>query len=244
MKLIRCNNGHFYDQDKFSSCPYCNGGSSTSDSMTEAFEDPVTMPLREPQPLMGNGAAAVGTQPAQPEAVVSKSLEQAFNQTAPAASMNGINSVFAESPAGEDHTVAITPGGKTMGTEGQKPAVGWLVCIKGKHIGKDFRLVQGKNYIGRDVSMDVCLEGEKTVSRDRHAVIVYDPMNHLYLIQSGESKELTYVNDKVILESQELRASDKILVGDVKLLFVPLCNEEFNWTDVLEGKEEEKEDVK
>ena len=49
MKLIRCNNGHFYDQDKFSSCPYCNGGNSTSDSMTEAFEDQVTMPLREPQ---------------------------------------------------------------------------------------------------------------------------------------------------------------------------------------------------
>lgn len=131
-----------------------------------------------------------------------------------------------------------------MGTEGQKPAVGWLVCIKGKHIGKDYRLVQGKNYIGRDASMDVCLEGEKTVSRDRHAVIVYDPMNHLYLIQSGESKELTYVNDKVILESQELSASDMILIGDVKLLFVPLCSEEFNWTDVLEGKEEEKPDEK
>ncbi len=244
MKLIRCNNGHFYDQDKFSSCPYCNGGNSTSDSMTEAFEDQVTMPLREPQPPMGSGAASVGTQPAQPEAAVSKSLEQALNQAAPAAPMSGINSVFAESPAGEDYTVAITPGGKTMWTEGQKPAVGWLVCIKGKHIGKDYRLVQGKNYIGRDASMDVCLKGEKTVSRDRHAVIVYDPMNHLYLIQSGESKELTYVNDKVILESQELSSSDKILVGDVKLLFVPLCSEEFNWTDVLEGKEEEKIDDK
>ncbi len=84
--------------------------------------------------------------------------------------------------------------------------------------------------------MDVCLDGEKTVSRDKHAVIVYEPKHHLYLIQSGDSKELTYVNDKVILESKELKAYDKVLVGDVRLLFIPLCDEKFNWTDELEGK--------
>jgi hypothetical protein len=86
--------------------------------------------------------------------------------------------------------------------------------------------------------MDVCLEGEKTVSRNKHALIVYEPKHHLYLAQSGESKELTYVNDKVILESKELQPYDEILVGEVKLLFVPLCSEKFNWTDVLDGKDE------
>jgi hypothetical protein len=44
----------------------------------------------------------------------------------------------------------------------------------------------------------------------------------------------------VILESKELQAYDEILVGNVKLLFVPLCSESFNWTDVLEGKDKEE----
>lgn len=291
MKLIRCNNGHFYDQDKFGSCPYCNGGDSASDSMTEAFTtDSVTTPLRQPQQPAGAGmqSGTVPPQPFQPEigvtiskpeAVVSKSLEQALSQVGPTmplsqvnainqqpgagvqnnpvaqsdlsniansigsqTPMSQINHMFSASSEDEDYTVAITPGGKKMGEGGLKPVVGWLVCLTGKHIGKDFRIVQGKNYIGRDGSMDICLEGEKTVSRDKHALIVYEPKHHLYLIQSGESKELTYVNDKVILESKELNAYDKILVGDVKLLFVPLCSDKFNWTDVLEGKDKDGTD--
>ena len=84
------------------------------------------------------------------------------------------------------------------------------------------------------------MEGEKTVSREKHALIVYEPKHHLYLIQSGDSKELTYVNDKVILESKELHAYDEILLGDVKLLFIPLCNTDFNWTEVMEQSEEER----
>ena len=27
MNLVRCNNGHFYDSDKFAVCPHCSGGS-------------------------------------------------------------------------------------------------------------------------------------------------------------------------------------------------------------------------
>ena len=29
MKLTKCPNGHFYDADKHSECPYCNGGLET-----------------------------------------------------------------------------------------------------------------------------------------------------------------------------------------------------------------------
>ena len=30
MKLQRCNNGHFYDGDKFPSCPHCSGAGSVN----------------------------------------------------------------------------------------------------------------------------------------------------------------------------------------------------------------------
>lgn len=245
MKLIRCNNGHFYDQDKFTSCPNCSGGTPNTNGMTEAFSDPVTTPLKETQTnfaVPNGGIVGQKVEVVQPQELVSKSLEQAFSQVSSTIPVTNPNSVFQTNSEEDDCTVAMTPSGKAMGTGGVKPVVGWLICMSGDHIGKDFRLVQGKNYIGRDTSMDICLAGEKTVSRDKHALIVYEPKHHMYLVQSGESRELTYVNDQVILESQELEKFDKIQVGDVELMFVPLCNEKFNWTDVIEGKEHADEE--
>ena len=307
MKLIRCNNGHFYDQDKFGTCPNCNA--NTADTVTEAFTPmpgvqqvpPVQQPnfqaQQEPNFAAPSEDATVGLGfveqvvstnnselPKQepeihyntdPEAFVSQELDRALNQSNVTIPLNQPQNVAMSQSLGEaiaqskpvqpsvqpmdfnvqpqiinnfnvqpqeddDYTVAITPGGQKVGTTGLKPVVGWLVCLSGKHLGKDFRLVQGKNFIGRDAHMDVCLEGEKTVSREKHALIVYEPKHHLYLIQSGDSKELTYVNDKVILESKELHAYDEILLGDVKLLFIPLCNTDFNWTEVMEQSEEER----
>ncbi len=240
MKLIRCNNGHFYDQDKFSSCPNCNGGNAAADSMTEAFQAPLRqqvhpspMPFQElPVSVQGDFESLVN-----PEVDVTLPLNQE-------AAMKDINSVFTPANKDEDYTVAMMPGGRVVSTSGLKPVAGWLVCLSGEHTGRDFRLVQGKNFIGRDESMDICLAHEKTVSREKHALIVYEPKHHEYLIQSGESRELTYVNDKVILESTILHAMDEILIGEVKLLFVPLCSETFNWEDVLDKKirNEEKDE--
>lgn len=230
MKLIRCNNGHFYDQDKFGSCPNCNGGDSAANQLTDAFQ--AQPPVQErviPQPDILTEEDA--TMPLDRK----KAMDEISN-------MSNVNSVFSEEREDDHYTVSITPGGREIGTAGMKPVVGWLICLSGEHTGKDFRLVQGKNFIGRDPAMDVCLAHEKTVSRDKHALIVYEPRHHLYLIQSGESRELTYVNDQVILESRELEAMDKILIGDVNLLFVPLCSPEFNWTDILEEKDESDEE--
>ena len=193
----------------------------------------VTIPLNQPQNVAMSqslGEAIAQSKPVQP------SVQPMDFNVQPQI----INNFNVQPQEDDDYTVAITPGGQKVGTTGLKPVVGWLVCLSGKHLGKDFRLVQGKNFIGRDAHMDVCLEGEKTVSREKHALIVYEPKHHLYLIQSGDSKELTYVNDKVILESKELHAYDEILLGDVKLLFIPLCNTDFNWTEVMEQSEEER----
>ena len=92
----------------------------------------------------------------------------------------------------------------------------------------------GKNFIGRDAKMDVALTEDKSVSRDRHAIVVYEPKAHLYLIQPGESSSLVYRNNEVVLTPVKLEAYDMITVGDVNLLFMPLCGERFNWGDLLE----------
>ena len=104
----------------------------------------------------------------------------------------------------------------------------------GAHVGQDFHLKVGKNFIGRDIQMDIALVGDKSVSRNRHAIVVYEPKKHLYLVQPGDSSGLVYRNNEVVLSPVKLEAYDMITVGDVNLLFMPLCGERFNWSTLLE----------
>ncbi|MDR1272732.1 MAG: FHA domain-containing protein [Clostridiales Family XIII bacterium] len=114
-------------------------------------------------------------------------------------------------------------------TLGLEPVVGWLICVEGYHLGRDFRLKAGRNFVGRSPSMDVALTNDDTVSREKHAIVVYDPLSHKFLIQPGESKELSYLNDNAVMASTELRPRDVIKAGATKLMFFACCDEYFNW---------------
>ena len=59
------------------------------------------------------------------------------------------------------------------------PVVGWLVGLKGVYQGESFEIHQGKNHIGRALNMSIALVKEKTVSRDKHATIIFDPENFI-----------------------------------------------------------------
>lgn len=118
------------------------------------------------------------------------------------------------------------------------PTVGWLVCTEGKFYGQDFRLKSGRNFIGRSPSMDICLSGENTVSRERHATIIHEPRQNIFIAQPGDSRELFYVNGKVVLSPTQLKKNDVLQIGEVCLMLIPCCDDAFNWE---KDKEKEKE---
>lgn len=200
MNLIECPNNHFYDADKFPTCPYCNDVSNSGFSQTVPGTDVTFEPT---VPEIGVNSAPVVAP------VVEKASEEDTQKTL---------AYF------EDDL-------------GVQPVVGWLVCVGGSHLGKDFRLIAGRNFIGRSAKMDVCLGGDSSVSREAHAIVVYEPKGNTYLIQPGTSKELSYLNDKVVLESKVIKANDVITVGSTKLMFIPCCSDKFNWDSI---KNEEK----
>ena len=175
-------------------------------------------------------------------------MQSGFSQTMPANEQSDIGPTQPETEVTTTTTQNTVPPTvldtdiqKTVGfyeeDMGLEPVVGWLVCIEGNLIGKDFRLTSGRNFIGRGSDMDVVLEGDPSVSRTAHAIVVYEPKENVYLIQPGASKELSYLNDCVVLESKVIAPNDVITVGATKLLFVPCCSKAFNWTD---GKKTEK----
>jgi hypothetical protein len=109
------------------------------------------------------------------------------------------------------------------------PVVGWLACIDGPDKGRDWRLVSGRNAIGRGDGMPVRLAGDPSVSRDRHAVISFDPRRRSFSLAPGDGQGLVYCNGQEVVMPVTLAAHDRIEVGASTLLFVPLVGPRFSW---------------
>ncbi len=203
-RIIQCPRGHFYDADVYAACPHCANSAAAGE----------TIPMNDETVSMDSGLA-----PAQP--------------IVPDVPSQGVIDNFKGFTAGgaqddDDRTISVDMLNSSISYE---PVVGWLVCIKGKEYGKSFELKSNKNYIGRSPDSDIALSGDVSVSRHRHAIIIFDSVSNVFIGLPGEAKELWYLNNKVVLTSQELKAGDILTIGATRLLFVPLCGEGFSWKD-------------
>ena len=192
MKSIRCSKGHFYDGDRYASCPHCQDGGEPNN--TVAFK----------QSDEDQGTTIV------------KGSDSESEYDPPIIQNDD-----------DAKTISILNYDQVEGTP--KPTVGWLVCVKGRFEGKDFCLKSGSNFIGRDGDMDVCLAGEASVSRKRHAIIIYEPRQNLFMVRPGYSRELFYLKYEVVLEPKKIEKNDIIQVGTVSLMLVPCCDDKFTW---------------
>ena len=113
----------------------------------------------------------------------------------------------------------------------REPVVGWLVCLEGPDRGKDFRLRIEKNYIGRSQSMDVMIEGDNTVSRERHGLVIFDPKRRAFWVLPGEASGLVYLNGELVNTPMEMQRDDVIELGQTKLVLIPFCGDRYSWDD-------------
>lgn len=112
---------------------------------------------------------------------------------------------------------------------GMDPVVGWLICTAGADKGRDYRLRMDRNSIGRSPDMDVCINGDDTISRERHAYVSFNPRKNIFTVSPGEGRGLIYLNDEEVSGAMPLEAYDRIELGDATLLFIPFCGEKFQW---------------
>ena len=278
MNLTRCEQGHYYDGEKYSSCPHCASGAGMQmDSATEAFygdvggtpTKPVSDVVTEAADMGGvtvdtklDDTLPIGGIPADTPTVGAETAALHNTVAWPGAGTTPLDNEYGGATPNQntededdDHTIGFfgdineelfsakpkeeraaekeEPKANQVSASASQPCVGWLVAIGGTHIGQDFHLKVGKNFIGRGQNMDVALTGDKSVSREKQAIVVYEPKQHLYLIQPGEASSLVYCNNEVVLNPKMLNPYDIITVGEVNLLFIPLCGKDFNWNDLL-----------
>jgi hypothetical protein len=129
------------------------------------------------------------------------------------------------------HTVAAI-----KARTGIDPVVGWLVCIKGANKGRDYRLHSDRNQLGRAPNMDVCIEGDETISRENHCQIVFSPRTRSFSLIPGAGRNLIYLNGQDVVTAMQLLPHDKIDLGEGGFVFVPFCTGEFDWESPDEGE--------
>lgn len=109
------------------------------------------------------------------------------------------------------------------------PVCGWLACIEGPRQGQSFTLHTGKNFLGRADDMDVRLLGDDTVARRNHAIIAYDNKNRQFMLIPGDSDGMVYLDGAAVYTPTELLDMAVVQLGRTKLVFRPLCGDNFAW---------------
>lgn len=112
------------------------------------------------------------------------------------------------------------------------PVCGWLVCIEGARMGRDYKIKDGKNFVGRGDDMDIQILGDNEISRKNHTIIVYDAKKKNTVILPGDAAGIAYLNQEAVYVPTELMPYDTIELGRSKFVFVPFCGEHFEWNDV------------
>ena len=203
-----CSAGHVYDADQFPSCPYCNRNTRAIQfgaTAAPAGYGATTAPA-------GYGAAPAGRDDTIGQTVIPESIRRRMEQEK------------------DNRTV-----GEFKRKLGYEPVVGWLVCVEGPEVGKDYRLFGRINSIGRAEGNDVVLAQERTVSQKNHVRLAYDAKHNNFQLIPGEGTNVTYLNDEPLYVPQKLNAYDVLEMGDTKLIFVPLCSERFRWPEKRTG---------
>ena len=220
MAIIKCNNGHFYDDAGYhGKCPHCKAESELLKEGKEILEDDRTVAMSLDQIHIHTNYSDESGQdrpPAAEEALGKESIMGQFFD-------NRLSGMTEEE---KDKTVSLF-----HGAQGVVPVTGWLVCISGREAGKDYRLHAGKNFIGRSLTMDVPIVGDKSVARNKHCSVVYEPKDNTFFI-AGESGNVVYLNDKTVENFAELGPDDVLRIGETELVMVPYCKEDRRWEKV------------
>ncbi len=196
----QCKKGHFYNKS-MNKCPYCPKGNASNDGVTDA-----------PTEFIGGDDTETATS-------VPTEKTQIFG-----GNQNDGNDPTTAIPEnlGLDTTKTIIGGTTKTGIAGSKPTSrrklrGWLVTFDHEEFGMDYKVVEGRNVIGKKASCEITVQdGQVTGS---HALILC--RNDKFIISDEMSTNGTLLNgnDLTPRETYDLKDGDSIRVGNTTLLF-------------------------
>lgn len=218
-----CPNGHIYDSSIYGEeCPLCPKGGGVSNNFNAGMD-----------PNMANSGstigAAAGTRVSPPAGVQTGPQNMGPSQTGANRQASAYDGASGETQfgAGARPAPKATVGGGTVirpprgaaNVNGRK-LVGFLVTYNRNPLGKAFELYEGKNYIGRDRSCDICVGDDNQMS-GRHMSILYRNVDNKFKYRDEQSSNGTFVN-KELSDEGELQNFDIIRLGGTVFIFIAI----------------------
>lgn len=213
MVFKTCSNGHRYDPSVTPECPEC------------AMQGGHTVPLVDPAFEMGSFGPIDDIGKTMPINSNTMPMNPQPSSWAPTSASGGSGKTV-----GEDYNRTMPLNFHAdFAEKAMRPVAGWLVCIDGPEKGKDYRIHEENNYIGRSTEMDICIRSDDTVSRENHAIVAYDVRDRVFYFAPCRGASIVRHNGRAVFNNVELKNGDRIEIGQGTFLFVPLCGENFQW---------------
>lgn len=210
-----CPNGHIYDPSIYGDqCPLCPAAVSAP-----AGAGPAThlggAPAGAPGASGMHTHIAGAVPPAQGPAMPGQGVGDAAGSTR-------FRPREAEPQApGGGHTVIRHAGQPRAGMPApSRKLVGFLVTYNRDPNGRSYNIYEGRNFIGRDQSCDICVPDDDQMS-GRHMSILYRNVDDKFKFRDEQSSNGTFVN-KELLDDGELQNYDIIRAGKTIFIFIAI----------------------
>ncbi len=189
----KCPNGHQYDANIYGdSCPFCPNPTQINSGAPNGGGRTQINPVNGDPTVLGGGTSGA-TIP--------------INNPSPAPNGNG------------GHTVIRPVGGSGDSSNTGRKVVGVLVSYSVNPCGEVYKLYEGRNTLGRDITNDISFPSDNSVS-SLHLVIVYREADGRFLMEDQLTSNGTWLNGNFAGDRVTLNSGDIIVVGGVKLAFL------------------------
>lgn len=215
-----CPNGHIYDSSIYGEeCPLCPKSSSPGNHGTTPGVNQGDVGGTRINPPVGNGNIESIHNVQSPRTGGGDSVDATGAtrfQSGRGANAQMISGHSAPQPSNRTMIRPPQGGGKTNG----RKLVGFLVTYNRYPLGKAFEIYEGKTFIGRDPSCDICIPDDNQIS-GRHLMILYRNIDKKYRYHDEQSSNGTFVNKQVSDEGQ-LENYDVIRLGNTIFTFIAI----------------------
>jgi hypothetical protein len=197
MAKKQCSRGHIYDSAIYGdNCPFCpsQGGSGT---------------------VVGGGTTG-GNPSGKTELNLGGTELNSDGRTQVAGGTQAAGPTIPMDSGGGRTIIRPARGGAA--SSGKK-LVGLLVTYSTNSNGQVFNIFEGKNFIGRDMPVDICIPDNEVSGK--HFSILYRSADGKFKFKDEQSSNGTFLNE-VLTDEGELSSFDVIRIGGTRLIFIAI----------------------
>jgi hypothetical protein len=209
-----CQQGHWF-KEELAQCPYCpsNQAGGSNQSNSNDFEKTQVGGI---SPGGGGAGSGGGGYTDRTQTVGSGDNSRTVSTTPNSSGAKNFDRTFI---GGVTATDMAENGGSNVVEPPRKSRkiVGWLVSFTLDPMGVDYRIYEGSNTIGRDVSNTITITKDTTIS-SKHAVILYRDTQGFF-IKDEMSANGTYVNGEELEIGKAYSIKDGDEIKMAKTLF-------------------------